>query len=166
MGWSRGEDGEAAFQAFPVGGGTPVLVSGRIYWRWSPGANSLSIAHTPDGQSYIIPLPPGQALPAIPAGGFRSEEDMARLPGARKTDAQMAIPGPSPECSRSIAAPRNAICTGFQFLEASRCPRRFGINCDSVDCPTAESNGSMQARYGLSTDYLVEAKSERELEIT
>jgi hypothetical protein len=70
-------------------------VSGWIYWRWSPDANSLSIAHTPEGQSYIISLPPGQALPAIPAGRFRSEEDMARLPGARKTDELMVIPGPS-----------------------------------------------------------------------
>jgi eukaryotic-like serine/threonine-protein kinase len=95
VGWSRLADGDAATQAFPIDGGSPVLVSGWIYWRWAPGANSLSIAHTPEGQSYIIPLPPGQALPAIPAGGFRSEEDMARLPGARKTDELMVIPGPS-----------------------------------------------------------------------
>jgi hypothetical protein len=99
VGWSRLADGEAAFQAFPVGGGTPVLVSGRIYWRWSRGGKSLSIAQIPhaEGQTYIVPLPPGQVLPEIPAGGFRSEEDVARLPGARKTDALMAIPGSSAE---------------------------------------------------------------------
>ena len=98
-GWSRLADGEVAFHAFPLGGGPPVRVGDRAYWQWSPGASSLSIAQIPgaEGQSYIVPLPPGQALPAIPAGGFRSEQDVARLKGARKTDALMAVPGPTPD---------------------------------------------------------------------
>jgi eukaryotic-like serine/threonine-protein kinase len=98
-GWSRLADGETAFQAFPLGGGPPVRVGDRAYWQWSPSANSVSITRIPgaEGQSYIVPLPPGQALPAIPAGGFRSEQDVARLQGARKTDALMAVPGPRPD---------------------------------------------------------------------
>src|SRR6266478_3342156 len=37
------------------------------------------------GRSYIVPLLPGEALPAIPAGGFDSEAEAAGLPGARRT---------------------------------------------------------------------------------
>ena len=96
-GWSRVANGETAFQAFPLEGGPPVRVGDRATWQW--GSNSVSIAQIPgaEGQTYIVPLTPGQALPAIPAGGFRSEEDVARLPGARKTDALMAVPGPTPD---------------------------------------------------------------------
>jgi DNA-binding winged helix-turn-helix (wHTH) protein/Tol biopolymer transport system component len=98
-GWSRLADGKTAFHAFPLAGGPPVRVGDRAYWQWSPSANSVSIAQIPgaEGQSYIVPLALGQALPAIPAGGFRSEADVARLRGARKTDALMAVPGPTPD---------------------------------------------------------------------
>jgi Tol biopolymer transport system component len=95
LAWSRLADGDAAFQAFPIAGGSPVLVSGWIYWRWSRSANFLSIGEIPHDHSYLVPLAPGQTLPPIPAGGFRSEEDLARLPGARKTDELRVIPGPS-----------------------------------------------------------------------
>jgi len=47
------------------------------------------------GRSYIVPLLPGEALPAIPAGGFDSEAEVAGLPGARRTDALEAVPGSS-----------------------------------------------------------------------
>jgi eukaryotic-like serine/threonine-protein kinase len=96
-GWSRLSDHETAFQVFPLGGGNPVRISSSVHWRWSPGAEYLSISGIPlaEGQSYIVPLLPGQMLPAIPPGGFRSEQDVARLPGALKTDVLMAVPGPS-----------------------------------------------------------------------
>jgi hypothetical protein len=48
-------------------------------------------------RSYLIPLAPGQALPRVPAGGFRSEEEIAELPGARKIDVSTAVPGSSPD---------------------------------------------------------------------
>jgi hypothetical protein len=50
-----------------------------------------------EGRTYIVPLPRGQMFPRLPAGGFRSEEEIARLPGARKIDVLDAVPGPSPE---------------------------------------------------------------------
>jgi hypothetical protein len=49
----------------------------------------------PEGRNYLVPLPRGQALPRIPAGGFRSEEEVARLPGARRIDETDVRPGPS-----------------------------------------------------------------------
>jgi eukaryotic-like serine/threonine-protein kinase len=95
LAWSQLADGDAAFQAFPIAGGSPVLVSSWIYWQWSRSANSLSVGEIPQRHSYLVPLAPGQTLPSIPAGGFRSEEDLARLPGARKTDELKVVPGPS-----------------------------------------------------------------------
>ena len=41
--------------------------------------------------------PSGQAWPEIPAGGFRSEADLAKLPGVHVIDAKDAVPGPTPE---------------------------------------------------------------------
>jgi hypothetical protein len=39
----------------------------------------------PPGRAYILPAHDGR-LPAIPAGGFTSEEQIARLPEARRMD--------------------------------------------------------------------------------
>jgi len=50
-----------------------------------------------EGRTYIVPLPPGEALPPIPEGGFHSEKEVARPPGARRIDALRAVPGPSPD---------------------------------------------------------------------
>jgi hypothetical protein len=42
----------------------------------------------------VIPLRAGEVLPPMPAGGLRSEQDIARLRGARKVDA-VVVPGAS-----------------------------------------------------------------------
>ena len=67
-------------------------------FNWSPGGDSVSMSGgpIPDNRSYMIPLTPGQAFPRIPAEGFRSEEEIAQLPGARRIDA-LTVPGPSPD---------------------------------------------------------------------
>jgi DNA-binding winged helix-turn-helix (wHTH) protein/Tol biopolymer transport system component len=96
--WARTTDnGPAAVYAFPMGDGPPVLIRPRIRWQWSPGGRFLSIAlpfH--EGRTYFVPLPSGEALPPIPPAGLPSEEEIARLPGARKTDALRAVASPSP----------------------------------------------------------------------
>jgi Tol biopolymer transport system component len=96
--WARLEDnGQAAVYAFPLGEGPPVLIRGRVMWQWSPGGRFLSLVlRALDGRTYIVPLPLGEALPPIPAGGFQSEEELACLPGARKIDALRAVPSPLP----------------------------------------------------------------------
>jgi len=85
-------------QVFPFGGGPPVPVGARIFLQWSSGGDSLWISGgpVPDGRTYIVPLPPGKILPAIPPEGFLSEQEIAGLPGARMLDATGA-PGPSRE---------------------------------------------------------------------
>jgi hypothetical protein len=81
-------------EAFPLDGGASVTI-GAPDVGWLPGAVWFG---TSDLKStYIVPLAPGQILPRIPAGGFHSDTEIARLPGARKIDAQPLSPGPSPE---------------------------------------------------------------------
>ncbi|HMF78844.1 MAG TPA: protein kinase [Bryobacteraceae bacterium] len=100
VGWSRLPGNEAPSNyAFPVGGGPPVQLSDAITLQWSPGGGSLFISELPfaEGRSYIVPLPPGKSLPPVPAAGFSSEEEVARLPGARRTDILDVVPGQSPD---------------------------------------------------------------------
>lgn len=99
VGFSRPPDnGSVSLNAFPLGGGPPVRIAHRIRWQWSPGGSFLSIALPyAEGRTYIVPVQPGEALPPIPPGGISSEQDVARLPGARKADALRAVPGPSPD---------------------------------------------------------------------
>ncbi len=54
----------------------------------------LSAGPIADNRTYVVPLRPGRILPAIPPGGFRSEQEIARLPGAYAIEATGA-PGPS-----------------------------------------------------------------------
>jgi hypothetical protein len=35
------------------------------------------------GRTYVIPVSPEKLFPPIPPGGFRSEDEIARLPGVR-----------------------------------------------------------------------------------
>ena len=73
----------------PSRGGPPV---GRLFVISLPTATNLT-----GGRTYAIPLLPGRAFPEIPAGGFQSEAEIAKLPGARRIDAYDVALGPSPE---------------------------------------------------------------------
>jgi hypothetical protein len=91
-------NGPPAQQVFPLEGGPPIP-TGAIF-SWSSDGSSMAIAGDfgaiiPEGRNYLVPLPRGQALPRIPAGGFRSEEEVVHLPGARRIDETDVRPGPS-----------------------------------------------------------------------
>jgi Tol biopolymer transport system component len=91
-------NGPPATQTFPLGGGPPVTIGSGFRISWSRDGRSVFISEgaVGNGRAYAIPLPPGQIVPRIPAGGFHSEEEIARLPGARHIDAQGGVePGPS-----------------------------------------------------------------------
>jgi eukaryotic-like serine/threonine-protein kinase len=105
--WSAvaGEESNSATQAFPIGGGLPIRILGEMcFLRWQPdqkfvylsvfrGMNLAGAA----GRTYVLPLPPGKVLPNIPPGGFRSETEIAALPGVRVIDLADVGPGPSPD---------------------------------------------------------------------
>jgi Tol biopolymer transport system component len=95
--WARNPvTGLSATQVFPLTGGSPVVIGSSTHLQWAPGGNSLWISGgaVADGRTYVVPLAPGKILPPIPPGGFRSEQDIARLPGAHMMDA-IGAPGPS-----------------------------------------------------------------------
>jgi len=78
-------------------GRRPAIALLTMGWAWSPGGGAMAISGGPisRGWSYRVPLPRGEVLPRIPAGGFQSEDEIARLPGARRIDAVGVVPGPS-----------------------------------------------------------------------
>lgn len=86
-----GDNGSPAYQVIPLNGGSPVVLGTSILPNWSPDGTFLALcsafgAIMPEARSYVIPLKKGQILPPIPAGGFRSEAEIASLPGARRLD--------------------------------------------------------------------------------
>jgi Tol biopolymer transport system component len=84
-----GGSGPPSMQAFPLNGGTPIQLGNFIFVSWPMDGRSVLMSR------YLIPLKPGEALPLIPAGGFRSPDEVSRLPGAHFIDAVGVVPGPS-----------------------------------------------------------------------
>ena len=71
-----------------------------FYLAWSPDGKQAflsvpSSVSSDRGRTYAIPLPHGKMLPPIPVGGFRTEAQIAALPGAR-IDSFDVAPGPTP----------------------------------------------------------------------
>jgi serine/threonine protein kinase/Tol biopolymer transport system component len=103
-------DGPPADQAFPLDGGSPVVIGGTRNFTWSPDGRYVSLSSIlsdvlPAGRSYVIPFSPDEFLRQVPAAGFSSEEQIAGLPGARRIDIAATVsevglgivPGPSPD---------------------------------------------------------------------
>ena len=81
-------DGTPAILAYPLHGGPPRQIGGgftRLSWTLD-GRSALI-------NSYFVPLAPGEMFPKIPEGGFHSDEEIARLPGARRIDGDRVVPG-------------------------------------------------------------------------
>jgi Tol biopolymer transport system component len=98
LGWAAlpNNDGMAV-QAFSLSGAPTVTLGDFITWNWSADGESLSVSDGPiaANRSYIIPLAPSEAFPKTPTEGFRSEEEIASITGARRIDA-LTVPGASP----------------------------------------------------------------------
>ncbi len=101
-------EGREAVVALPVGEGLPVRVifaHGLSYHlAWSPDGRLIFVSAPTGptashvvGKTYVVPLPPGEMFPPIPAGGFQSAADLAGLPGMRIIDTFDVSPGPTPE---------------------------------------------------------------------
>ena len=87
-------NGPGEGQVFSLDGKPPISLGGSVRLSWAAGG--VLITSAPFTRAFFVLLPPGQALPRIPAGGFGSEEDIARLPGAREIDERQVVLGPSP----------------------------------------------------------------------
>jgi len=95
---------DEALYAFPLAGGTPVRIYSNdlLVFKWSLDAKLLFISGRTSfpwggGQTYVVPLSPGQTFPEIPPGGFRSEADLRQVPGVRVIDSYDVAPGPVPD---------------------------------------------------------------------
>ena len=110
------DNGPSAKQIVQLDGGSPVVLGGGSFLQWSSSGDTvwISFGAVPDGRTYIVPLQQGKVLPPMPPGGFRSEDEIARLPGARMIDATGPPVHPA-TYTRSNAAPCSAIFIAFQF---------------------------------------------------
>lgn len=95
----RLRDQQSTMVAFDVRGGPPVkLAAGDLnsyQWEWSPDGRRLAISGPDvgrDGHTYTIPLEAGRIFPEIPAGGFRTIDEIAKIPGARRIEYGDAVP--------------------------------------------------------------------------
>jgi Tol biopolymer transport system component len=95
FGWGPlGGRGPAAGQAYSLDGKTPISLGGLGQIAWAAGGALLSITGSP--RAFFVPLAPGQMLPPIPAGGFHTDDEIARLPGAHRIEGRLVTVGPSP----------------------------------------------------------------------
>jgi hypothetical protein len=103
----RGNDADVV--ALRVDGGTPIpfllpgAAPGDSPIQWSSDGRRIfimlqsSVGSVPNGRTYVIPLQPDRIFPPIPPGGFRSQDEIAKLPGVRVLDSIDVAPGPTPE---------------------------------------------------------------------
>jgi len=88
-------NGSAAGQVFSLEGKPPISLGGNGQVSWGAGGAVLSYLAAPE--AFFFPLAAGQVLPRIPSGGFRSSEEIARLPGGRRIEGRLITPGPTPD---------------------------------------------------------------------
>jgi hypothetical protein len=86
-------DGPGAGQVFSLDGKAPINIGANGQVSWGPAGALLS--YYAASEAFYFPLAPHQILPPIPAGGFRSSQEIARLPGARRIEGELITPGPS-----------------------------------------------------------------------
>ena len=88
--------GPVAGQVFSLDGKPSISLGADVKVSWAAGGALLSSYRSP--QAFFFPLAAHQVLPLnIPAGGFRSDEEIARLPGARRVEGRLATLGPTPD---------------------------------------------------------------------
>ena len=105
-----GDESSIAFQAYHLADGKAVRICEYCSVSWSQdgkylyylaqlSARKAADASADAGVIYAIPLKSGQMLPAMPAGGVRSEADLLKLGAVvlpSRIDAGFFVPGPSP----------------------------------------------------------------------
>jgi hypothetical protein len=88
-------NGPAAGQVYSLDGKPPITVGANGQVSWGAGGALLSYYAAPE--AFYFPLAAGQTLPRIPSGGFRSSEEIGRLPGARRIEGRLVTLGPTPD---------------------------------------------------------------------
>ncbi len=99
MSGMRGAGSSPSIWLFSLTGADPMLFleargGGRL--RWAPDGSRLYLLKPNSGRTYVLPLANGSVLPPLPSGGFRTEAEIAALPGVEIIPHGDVGPGPSP----------------------------------------------------------------------
>jgi eukaryotic-like serine/threonine-protein kinase len=84
-----GGNGRPSIQVFPLNGGSPIQIGHLVFVSWPMDGRSVMVS------GYLFSLKPGEILPAIPSAGFKSPDEVGRLPGAHHIEADGVVFGPS-----------------------------------------------------------------------
>jgi hypothetical protein len=99
-----GEAGTAVFAYSTTGSGRIRLCDPPCWVRWAPDGKFLYFGFLIGymnagglGRTYVLPTRPGTLFPDLPQEGFRSQADLAKVPGVRIIEAADVFPGPTPD---------------------------------------------------------------------
>ena len=104
IGEGLGQDPDMRMAAVPLGGEPAITICPKYCEpQWNAGGSIFSVSvEVMEGTKTVqIPLLPGKNLPALPAAGIQSREDMARLRGAKVLDGRVTS-GPTSELSVTV----------------------------------------------------------------
>ena len=98
------DQGDATTTAISLrdGRSLPLFDFQATHFSWAQDKILISVpafrggAYALAGKTYVIPLAAGEAFPPIPAGGFRSEAEIAKLAGVTVIDAFDVAASPMP----------------------------------------------------------------------
>src|SRR5262245_12142784 len=93
--WAAPPGGREGGHVFSLDGKPPIYLGGNGQVGWGAGGALLSYYGASD--AYYFPLAARQILPNIPADGFRSSEEIARVPGGRRIEGRLITLGPTPD---------------------------------------------------------------------
>jgi Tol biopolymer transport system component len=83
--------------AYPVEGGEAAPVCDDCFVDWGPGGKFLYVSFGFfAAYNVAIPIPSGEALPALPDNGLQGKEDARALPDVRILESGEIAPGPDP----------------------------------------------------------------------
>ncbi len=89
---------------YPLDGRQPVYLENDFGLNWSQDGKLLYFACPKDamsargrGVTYLIPLHHGEMFPKLIQDGLRSEQDLAKLPGAQVIESADVAPGLGPD---------------------------------------------------------------------
>jgi len=104
-----GEEASAATMAYPAGAGAPIRLCDRCQMQWSSDGKFLYVSFlTWDAngteqresekphKTIVVPLTSSRTFADLAARGFKSEEQLAAMPGARAINLPLPQPGQSP----------------------------------------------------------------------
>jgi len=83
---------------FSLSGADPVLfLQARGSLRWAPDGSRLYVMTLARGRTYVLPVAKESMLPPIPSGGFRTDAEIAAVPGVEIIPHGDVGPGPTPD---------------------------------------------------------------------